>query len=139
MPAYYRRTCKEANDDMAWFTPEDQVLIGFLKEIAEQGFPDTNRYLREHVNALLRAKKGDPTFSVVSIGLITGWSATMTSSGNTGLLPLIMSMQRPSTLLLFQITSQRSTRSSQSTRLTPIAYGQWMKQASSSIILPRRG
>jgi len=60
-----RRTHKEANDDMAWFTPEeDQVLIGFLKEIAEHGFPDTKRYLRERVNALLRAKKGDPTFSV---------------------------------------------------------------------------
>jgi len=60
-----RRTRKEANDDMAWFTPEeDQVLIGFLKEIAEHGFPDTKRYLRECVNALLRSKKGDPTFSV---------------------------------------------------------------------------
>jgi len=60
-----RRTCKEANDDMAWFTPEEnQVLIGFLKGIAEHGFPDTKRYLRECVNALLRAKKGDPTFSV---------------------------------------------------------------------------
>jgi len=60
-----RRACKEANDNMTWFTPaEDQVLIRFLMEIAEHGFPDTKRYLRECVNALLRAKKGDPTFSV---------------------------------------------------------------------------
>jgi len=68
-----RRTRKEANDDMAWFTPEeDQVLIGFLKEIAEHGFPDTKRYLRECVNALLRAKKGDPTFSV-GINWVDRW------------------------------------------------------------------
>jgi len=60
-----RRTCKEANDDMAWFTPEeDQVLIRFLMEIAEHGFPDTKRYLRECVNAFIRATKVDPTFSV---------------------------------------------------------------------------
>jgi len=45
-----RRTCKEANDDMSWFTlEEDQVLIGFLKEMAEHGFPDMKRYLREGV------------------------------------------------------------------------------------------
>jgi len=70
-----RRTRKEANDDMAWFTPEeDQVLIGFHKEIAEHGFPDTKRYLREHVNALLRAKKGDPTFSV-GINWVDHWLA----------------------------------------------------------------
>ena len=60
-----RRTRMEANDDMAWFTPEeDQVLIGFLKEIAEHGFPDTKRYLRECFNALLREKKVDSTLSV---------------------------------------------------------------------------
>ena len=36
-----RKTCKEANDDMAWFTPEeDQVLVKFLMEIAGHGFPD---------------------------------------------------------------------------------------------------
>jgi len=29
-------------------------------EIAENGFPDTKRYLRECVNAILRAKKVDP-------------------------------------------------------------------------------
>jgi len=55
-----RRTSKEANDDMSWFTPEeDQVLIRFLMEIAEHGFPDTKRYLRECVNAFIRAKKVD--------------------------------------------------------------------------------
>ena len=60
-----RETQKEANNHMSWFTPEeDQVLIKFLIEIAEHGFPDTKQYLREHVNTLLRAKKGDPTFSV---------------------------------------------------------------------------
>jgi len=58
-----RRTCKEANGDMAWFTSEeDPVLIRFLMEIAEHDFPDTKRYLRECVNALLRAKKVDLTF-----------------------------------------------------------------------------
>src|SRR5258706_7898614 len=41
-----RESRKEANDHMAWFTPEeDQVLIKFLREIAENGFPDTKRYL----------------------------------------------------------------------------------------------
>jgi len=60
-----RKTWKEVNDDMAWFTPEeDQVLVKFFMEIAGHGFPDTKQYLREHVNILLRAKKGDPTFSI---------------------------------------------------------------------------
>jgi hypothetical protein len=68
-----RKQFKEANDDMAWFTPEeDQVLIRFLMEIAENGFPDTKRYLRECVNILLRAKKGDPTFSV-GINWVDHW------------------------------------------------------------------
>jgi len=58
---------------MSWFTPEeDQVLIGFLKEMAEHGFPDMRRYLRECVNALLRAKKGDLTFSA-GINWVDPW------------------------------------------------------------------
>ena len=68
-----RRTSKEANDDMSWFTPEeDQVLIRFLMEIAEHGFPGTKRYLRECVNAFIRAKKVDPTF-FVGINWVDCW------------------------------------------------------------------
>ena len=60
-----RESRKEASNHMSWFTPEeDQVLIKFLIEITEHGFPDTKQYLRECVNTLLRAKKGDPTFSI---------------------------------------------------------------------------
>ena len=60
-----RHTRREANYNMSWFTAEeDQVLINFFIEIADRGFPDTKRILRERINALLRAKKGDPTFSV---------------------------------------------------------------------------
>ena len=60
-----RESRKEANSHMSWFTPEEErVLIKYLIEIAEHGFPDTKRYLRERVNTLLRAKNGDPTFSV---------------------------------------------------------------------------
>jgi hypothetical protein len=68
-----RKTHKKANDDMAWFTPEeDQVLIKFLMEIAEHGFPDTKWHLKECVNIFLRAKKGDPTFSV-GINWVDHW------------------------------------------------------------------
>jgi hypothetical protein len=60
-----RKTPKEANSSMLWFTPEeDQVIIKFLIEIAENGFPDTKQYLREHVNTLIRTKQDDPTLSV---------------------------------------------------------------------------
>jgi hypothetical protein len=60
-----RKTRKEANSNMSWFTPEeDQVIIKFLIQIAENGFPDTKQYLRECVNTLIRAKQGDLTFSV---------------------------------------------------------------------------
>ena len=58
---------------MSWFTPEeDQILIKFLIKIAERGFPDTKRYLRERVNVLLRMKKGDPTCSV-GINWVDRW------------------------------------------------------------------
>ena len=60
-----RATRIEANSNMSHFTPEeDQVLIKSLIEIAEQGFPDSKRYLEERVNTLLRAKLGDPTFCI---------------------------------------------------------------------------
>ena len=36
----------------------------FFIEIAESGFPDTKQYLRECINTLLQAKKGDLTFFV---------------------------------------------------------------------------
>ncbi len=58
---------------MPWFTSEEeQVLIKYFIEIAEHGFPDTKQYLREHVNTLLRAKTGDPTFSV-GINWVDHW------------------------------------------------------------------
>jgi hypothetical protein len=60
-----RQTQREASYNMSWFTAEeDWVLINFFIEITERSFPDTKQILREHVNTLLRAKKGDPTFCV---------------------------------------------------------------------------
>jgi hypothetical protein len=60
-----RQTQREASYNMSWFTAEeDWVLINFFIEIAERGFPDTKRILRERINTLLRAKKGDLTFCV---------------------------------------------------------------------------
>ena len=60
-----RQSQREANNNVSWFTvEEDQVLINFFIEIAESGFPDTKQYLRECINTLLQAKKGDLTFFV---------------------------------------------------------------------------
>src|SRR5258706_3930195 len=48
-----RQSQREAHYNMSWFTAEeDQVLINFCIEIAESGFPDTKKYLRERINAL---------------------------------------------------------------------------------------
>ena len=70
-----RKSRREAGYDMAWFTAEeDQVLINFFIEIAESGFPDTKKYLRERINTLLRAKKGDPTFSI-GVNWVDRWLA----------------------------------------------------------------
>ena len=68
-----RESQKEANSYMSWFTPEEeQVLIKYLIEIAEHGFPDTKWYLRECVNTLLRAKKGELTF-YVGVNWVDHW------------------------------------------------------------------
>ena len=68
-----RQTRREAEYNMSWFTAEeDRVLITFFIEIADCGFPDTKRILREHINDLLQAKKGDPTFCV-SVNWVDRW------------------------------------------------------------------
>ena len=68
-----RQSWREANYNMTWFTAEeDQVLINFIIEITESGFPDTKQYLRECINALLRVKKGDPSFPV-GINWVDHW------------------------------------------------------------------
>ena len=68
-----RQTQREANYNMSWFTAEeDQVLINFIVEIANCGFPDTKQILWEHINALLRANKGDLTF-FVGVNWVDHW------------------------------------------------------------------
>ena len=133
-----RKSQRDASYNMSWVTAEeDQVLINFFIEIAESGFPDTKQYLREHINTLLRARRDTWHALLVSIGLTTGWGATRTSSRNTGTHPSIAIEWTLSTPQPLWITSWSSRRSSMSMPSSLIAYGQWMKLASSSIIPPR--
>jgi len=133
-----RESQKEADRHMSWFTPEEeQVLIKYLIEITEHGFPDTKQYLRECVNTLLRAKTGDPTFSV-GINWVDHWlgchKGHLQKYWNTSLDSIHAKALNPTTvadyfLKLHKVLMEHS--------IDPDCHGQWMKQASSSIIPPR--
>ena len=59
------RSVPEVNAEKSWLVDEEsKVLVDFLIKAAGQGFPDTKRHLRSHINEIIREKLGDPSFSV---------------------------------------------------------------------------
>jgi len=60
-----RKSILESNSDKSWLDDaESQVIVNELIHLAEQGFPDTKRHLRNRVNAVIQDKLGDPSFHV---------------------------------------------------------------------------
>lgn len=54
------RTASEAQADRAWLTDaETDVVINFIIEMADRGFPLSHRRLKEHVDMLCRSRLGD--------------------------------------------------------------------------------
>lgn len=50
----------EANADRAWLTPQEtEIVLTYTINLADRGFPLSQRRLREHVNEICRAKYGD--------------------------------------------------------------------------------
>lgn len=62
------RTRSEANAARSWLTDEEcEVVINYVVECGNRGFPLSHRRLREHVNEILRARLGDK-FPVEGVG-----------------------------------------------------------------------
>ena len=60
-----RRSIISSNAEKSWLSDhESQVIVNALIHSAQQGFPDTKRYLRGHVNTVIQEKLGDPSFHV---------------------------------------------------------------------------
>lgn len=54
------KTSSEAQADRAWLTAaETDVVINFIIEMADRGFPLSHRRLKEHVDMLCRSRLGD--------------------------------------------------------------------------------
>lgn len=50
----------EANATWSWLTDEEsEVVINYIMECGNRGFPLSHRRLREHINEILQARLGD--------------------------------------------------------------------------------
>lgn len=62
------RSRAEANAAKSWLTKEETALvIGYIAELGNRGFPLSHRRLKEHVDEILRARLGDE-FPALGVG-----------------------------------------------------------------------
>jgi hypothetical protein len=61
-------TREQANADRRWLTKsEEDIVIGFISEMADRGFPLSHRRLKEHVDIICKARLGN-TFPAEGVG-----------------------------------------------------------------------
>jgi len=66
-------TREQANDHRRWLTPiEESIVANFLIEMASQGWPESHRRIKEHVDRIARARLGA---QFPSIGVGKNWTA----------------------------------------------------------------
>ena len=49
---------------------EEEVILGFIQETGNRGFPLSHRRLREHANSIIKARLGNPSF----VGVGQNWT-----------------------------------------------------------------
>jgi hypothetical protein len=63
-----RKSRAEANAGKSWLTDEETtVVITYISELGNHGFPLSHRRLKEHVDDILRTRLGDQ-FSMSRVG-----------------------------------------------------------------------
>ncbi len=68
------RTIREFNAGKRRLLPEEEeVILKYAINLAERGFPCSQRRLREHINGILEARKG-PNFEPVGVNFVERWA-----------------------------------------------------------------
>ena len=67
-------TRSQANDHRRWLTPiEESIVVNFIIEMASQGWPESHRRIKEHIDQIARARLGTQKFPSTGVGV--NWTA----------------------------------------------------------------